>query len=58
MQDEIRDGYWALSDTTDLDTQPGPRLVELIDARITAFADKYAATYPAAMKILLTDAAV
>jgi len=57
MQAEIRDGYWAIFDTADLTTQPGPRLVELIDERITAFAAKYAATYPAAMKILLTDAA-
>lgn len=57
MQDEIRDGYWAIFNTDGLDTPPGPRLVELVQARITAFADKYAATYPAAMKILLTDAA-
>ena len=56
MQAEIRDGYWAIFDTDDLSTEPGPRLVELVQARITAFADKYAATYPAAMKILLTDA--
>ena len=55
MQAEIRDAYWAVFDTTGLDTPPGPRLVELIDARITAFADRYAPTYPAAMKILLTD---
>lgn len=57
MQAEIRDGYWALFNTEKLTTEPGPRLVELIDARITAFAAKYAPTYPAAMKILLTDAA-
>jgi transposase-like protein len=55
MQAEIRDGYWACFDTEDLNAEPGPRLVELIDARLTAFADRYAATYPAAMKILLTD---
>ena len=55
MQDEIRDGYWAIFDTEGLDCEPGPKLVELIDTRIGAFADKYAATYPAAMKILLTD---
>jgi hypothetical protein len=57
MQAEIRDGYWALFNTEKLQTEPGPRLVELIDARITAFAAKYAPTYPAAMKILLTDTA-
>lgn len=57
MQAEIRDGYWALFDATDLYTDPGPSLVELVDARIEAFAAKYAPTYPAAMKILRTDAA-
>ena len=31
------------------------RLVELIDARLGAFATRYAPTYPAAMKIALTD---
>ena len=40
-----------------LTTEPGPRLVELIDARLGAFATRYAATYPAAMKIVLTDRA-
>ena len=51
MQAEIRDGYWACFDTADLTTEPGPRLVELIDARLGAFATRYAPTYPAAMKI-------
>jgi putative transposase len=55
MQAEIRDGYWACFDTDEVKTEPGPRLVELVDARLTAFADRYGATYPAAMKILLTD---
>jgi len=55
LQAEIRDGYWAVFDTADLKTEPGPRLVELIDARLTAFATRYTTTYPAAMKILLTD---
>jgi putative transposase len=55
MQAEIKDAYWALFDTEDLKTQPGPRLVELIDARITEMAAKYSATYPAAMKCLLAD---
>jgi transposase-like protein len=57
MQAEIKDAYWAIFDTEDLKTQPGPKLVELIDARITAMAAKYGPTYPAAMKCLLTDAA-
>lgn len=56
MQPELRDGYWALFDTANLDIAPGPGLVELVDARIRAFADRYGPTYPAAMKILRTDA--
>jgi transposase-like protein len=55
MQAEVKDAYWALFDTEDLDTPPGPKLVELVGARITAMAAKYQATYPAAMKCLLTD---
>jgi putative transposase len=52
MQAEIKDAYWALSGTGDLTTKPGPRLAELVDHRITAMADRYSATYPAAMKCL------
>jgi putative transposase len=55
MQAEVKDAYWALFDTGDLTTQPGPRLVELVDHRITEMADRYSATYPAAMKCLLAD---
>jgi putative transposase len=55
MQAEIKDAYRALSGTGGLTTEPGPRLVELIDARITEMAGRYAATYPAAMKCLLAD---
>src|SRR4029077_15607377 len=55
MQAEVKDAYWALSGTEDLKTQPGPRLVELVDHRITEMAGRYAATYPAAMKCLLAD---
>ena len=55
MQAEIKDAYWKLFDTGDLTTGPGPRLVELIDARISEMAGRYAATYPAAMKCLLAD---
>ena len=55
MQAEIKDAYWQLFDTEELKTQPGPRLVELIDHRITEMAGRYAATYPAAMKCLLAD---
>src|SRR5579863_5218683 len=55
MQAEIKDAFWAIFDTSELKTKPGPRLVEFVDHRITQTADKYAPTYPAAMKCLLTD---
>ena len=55
MHAEIRDGYWACFDTDKLNTEPGPRPVELVDVRLTAFADRYAPIYPAAMKILAAD---
>ena len=55
MQPEIRDGYWAVFDIDDATTEPGPRLVELVNTRMTAFAARYGAAYPAAMKILMTD---
>jgi hypothetical protein len=55
MQAEVKDAYWALFDTEELGTPPGPKLAEIIDARITAMAARYQATYPAAMKCLLTD---
>ncbi len=55
MQAEIKDAYWKLFDTEDLKTMPGPRLVELVDHRITEMAGRYSATYPAAMKCLLAD---
>jgi putative transposase len=55
MQAEIKDAYWALFGTEDLTTKPGPKLVELVDHRITEMAEKYRATYPAAMKCLLAD---
>src|SRR5215472_8517385 len=55
MQAEVKDAYWKIFATEDLATAPGPELVKIIDARIDAFAAKYRATYPAAVKILLTD---
>jgi transposase-like protein len=44
MQAEIRNGYWAVFDTADLNTEPGPRLVELVNARLGAFATRYMTT--------------
>jgi putative transposase len=56
MQAEVKDAYWKIFDTEDLTTSPGPRLVEIIDARISEMAARYSATYPSAMKCLTTDA--
>ena len=55
MQAEVKDAYRALFDTGDLKTTPGPRLVELIDHRITEMTARYSPAYPAAMKCLLAD---
>ena len=57
MQAEVKDAYWKIFGTGDLKTAPGPKLVDLIDARISEMAARYAPTYPAAMKALTTDAA-
>ena len=55
MQAEVKDAYWKIFDTEDLKTPPGPKLVEIIDARIGDLAAKYQGIYPAAAKVLLTD---
>ena len=55
MQAEVKDAYWKIFDTEDLKTPPGPKLVEIIDARISDMAARYSATYPSAMKCLTTD---
>jgi putative transposase len=55
MQAEVKDAYWKIFGTEDLTTPPGPKLVEIIDARITEMAARYSATYPSAMKCLATD---
>ena len=56
MQAEVKDAYWKVFGTEDLTTAPGPKLVEIIDARLGELAARYQALYPAAAKILLTDA--
>jgi len=55
MQAEVKDAYWAIFDTGELKTPPGPKLTEITGARITEMAARYAATYPSAMKCLTTD---
>jgi transposase-like protein len=57
-QEEIRGAYWAIFDTAELTAagiQPGQRLVTAVQARIDAFAQKYASLYPAAVRCLLAD---
>ena len=57
-QEEIRGAYWAIFDTAELTAagiQPGQRLVAAVQARIDAFASKYATLYPAAVRCLLAD---
>jgi putative transposase len=55
IQAEVKDTYWKIFDTEDLTTAPGPKLVQIIDARISETAARYSATYPSAMKALTTD---
>ena len=54
-QAQVKADYWAMFDTSDLDMQPGQQLVERIQTHIDAFAERYRATYPSAVKCLLTD---
>ena len=58
MQAEVRDGYWAIFDTTDLNIQPGPQLVEIVDKRISvrAISDLYPAAGGSAHRQSRADA--
>jgi putative transposase len=56
MQAEVKDAYWKIFDTEDLTTSPGPKLVEIIDNRISEMTARYGTAYPSAMKCLTTDA--
>jgi putative transposase len=56
MQAEVKDAYWKIFDTGHLTTPPGPKLAEIIDARISEMAARYGPAYPSAMKCLTTDA--
>jgi putative transposase len=56
MQAEVKDAYWKIFDTEELKTPPGPRLVDIIDARISEMAARYGPAYPSAMQSLTTDA--
>jgi putative transposase len=54
-QGEVKAAYWAIFDTDDVDLEPGPQLVALVQARIDAFAEHYRPSYPSAAKCLLAD---
>jgi putative transposase len=54
-QAEVKAAYWAIFDTDDVDTEPGPDLVRIVQARIDRFAEYYRAAYPSAVKCLLAD---
>jgi transposase-like protein len=56
VQAEVKDSFWKIFDTEGLTTPPGPKLVEIIDARISEMAARYGTAYPSAMKCLTTDA--
>jgi transposase-like protein len=56
--DEIRDAYWAIFDVDERierGMRPGPGLVAVVQHRIDAFAEKYARTFPSAVRCLLSD---
>jgi putative transposase len=55
MQAEVKDAYWKIFDTEELTTPPGPKLMEITDARISEMAAKYGPIYPSAIKALTTD---
>ena len=45
-QGEVKAAYWQVFDTDDVDLEPGPQLVALVQARIDAFAEHYRPSYP------------
>ncbi|WP_449066358.1 IS256 family transposase [Planomonospora algeriensis] len=57
-QTAVKAAYWSIFDLTGLDeaaVAPGQHLVELVQARIDAFAETWGRPYPAAVKSMLTD---
>ncbi|MGW0825284.1 IS256 family transposase [Streptomyces sp. NPDC002845] len=59
-QEAVRADFWACFDTSDAalkGIEPGQRLVEAVQRRIDAFIDKWAGTYPAAMRAMEADRA-
>ena len=56
-QDEVKDAYWSIFATDDLDLEPGQQLVDAVPTRIDAFAERYQRAYPSAVRCLLADRA-
>jgi putative transposase len=54
-QGEVKAAYWQVFDTDDVDLEPGPQLVALVQARIDAFAEHDRPSYPSAVTCLLAD---
>nr|WP_281262674.1 IS256 family transposase [Nonomuraea fuscirosea] len=54
---EVKAAYWQIFDLTEMgdDVMPGQQLVDWVQQRIDAFAETWAARYPAAVKCLLSD---
>jgi len=52
-QSEIKAEFWALFDN--IDSEPGQAAVNQVQARIDAFSDRHARTYPAAVACLQED---
>lgn len=53
-QADVKADYWAIFDAVPEQIAPGPGAVACVQARIDAFAERWQATYPAAVRILLT----
>jgi putative transposase len=56
-QAELKAAYWQLFDTEQLNLAPGQGLVDQVQARIDAFAERYQRAYPSAVRSLLADRA-
>jgi putative transposase len=56
-QAEVKAAYWQVFDTDQLDLAPGQGLIDQVQARIDAFAERYQQAYPSAVRCLLTDRA-
>jgi transposase-like protein len=54
-QEQVKAAYWKIFDTSEDGLPPSQRLVEAVQARFDAFANRWGGRYPAAVKVLLSD---